>query len=83
MADVSGARSPTGGSLIGRTLATVKQTRTRYRLLAGLLVLGAAGAAHAAGEVIAEAYFKQDARTVSSLLANICMDRQAAIVEQD
>lgn len=83
MVEVSGATSPTRRPLVGGARASGNRTRTRYRLLAGLLVVGAAGAAHAAGEVIAEAYFKQDARTVSSLLGNICMDRQATIVEQD
>ncbi len=83
MVEVSGARFPSKRMLVVGALASGKRTRTRYRLLAGLLVVGAAGVAHAAGEVIAEAYFKQDARTVSSLVANICMDRQATIVEQD
>jgi hypothetical protein len=70
-------------AMAGGARAWRQSTRTHYRWLVGLLVLCAAGAAHAAGEVIAEAYFKQDPRTVSALLANICMDRQATVVEQD
>ena len=83
MVDVSGSSLPKRERPAGGALARGKAMRPRYRWLIGLLVVSTASAAHAAGEVIAEAYFKQDPRTVSSLLANICMDRQATVVEQD